>query len=387
MNKPVCVMKFGGSSVANVERILNVARIIRDKTEQYMPIVVVSAMGKTTDNLIEMAYTVNENPPPRELDMLLTAGERISMALLSMALHKFGLKARSFTGSQVGIITENRINRARVLEVKLLRVKESLEEGVIPVIAGFQGVSTNKEITTLGRGGSDLTAVALAISLGNVKCEIYTDVDGVYSLDPRKYPNAKRYDKISFEILAEMSSAGAKVMHSRAVSLAAKYNLPFFIMSSFNPKKGGTMVDKFLEGPNVKGITTKDVVIFDVEGFEDGYILQRVLKDVDILNLSQDSSGRHLVFLLDIGERDKMLRILSEERVKFVMRENLQMISIIGWGIGSSYEILEGIFDSIKGEHVFSLNITEMRVSVVVEKDKGEKVVENLAERFNLLEK
>ncbi|MEO0169451.1 MAG: aspartate kinase, partial [candidate division WOR-3 bacterium] len=183
MNKPVCVMKFGGSSVANVERILNVARIIRDKTEQYMPIVVVSAMGKTTDNLIEMAYTVNENPPPRELDMLLTAGERISMALLSMALHKFGLKARSFTGSQVGIITENRFNRARVLEVKLLRVKESLEEGVIPVIAGFQGVSTNKEITTLGRGGSDLTAVALAISLGNVKCEIYTDVDGVYSLD------------------------------------------------------------------------------------------------------------------------------------------------------------------------------------------------------------
>jgi len=149
-----------------------------------------------------------------------------------------GLKAKSFTGSQVGIITEDRFNKARVLEVKLLRIKESIEEGVIPVIAGFQGVSVSKEITTLGRGGSDLTAIALAISLGNVRCEIYTDVDGIYSLDPRKYSNARRYERISFETLLEMSSAGAKVMHSRAVSLAAKYNLSFFVLSSFEPKKG-----------------------------------------------------------------------------------------------------------------------------------------------------
>lgn len=385
MDKPICVMKFGGSSVADVEKILNVARIIKEKSEKYMPVVVISAMGNTTDNLIKMAYTINENPPPRELDMLLTSGERISMALLSMALHRFGLRARSFTGSQVGIITENRFNKARVLEVKLLRVNESLEEGVIPVIAGFQGVSTNKEITTLGRGGSDLTAIALAISLGNVRCEIYTDVDGVYSLDPRKYPNALKYDKVSFEILAEMSSAGARVMHSRAVSLAAKYNLSFLIISSFNPNNGGTMVEKFLESPGVKGIATKDVVMFDVEGIEDGFILQKVLNGVDILNFSHDSSGKHLIFLVDSEERDKMLKVLSEEKVRFVMRENLQMISIIGWGVGSSYEVLNGIFEGIKGEHVFSLNITEMRVSVVVERNKGEKIVENLANMFNLL--
>jgi len=378
-------MKFGGSSVADVERILNVANIIKEKTSEFFPVVVVSAMGKTTDNLIKMAYSIAEKPSPRELDMLLTAGERISMALLSMALNEMGLKAKSFTGSQVGIITEDRFNKARVLEVKLLRIKESIEEGVIPVIAGFQGVSLSKEITTLGRGGSDLTAIALAISLGNARCEIYTDVDGIYTLDPMKYPNARRYDKLSFEILLEMSSAGAKVMNSRAVSLAAKYNLSFFVLSSFNPKKGGTMVGKFLESPGVKGISTKDVVMFDVEGKEGEYILSRVLKGGEIIGFSHDSTGKHLVFIADRSEKENLIKIFSESGARFSVRDNLKMISLVGWGVGSSRETMDILTETLKDEHVFYINITDMRISVVVEFSKEREIVENLARSFNLL--
>jgi aspartate kinase len=385
MGKPICVMKFGGSSVADVERILNVANIIKEKTSEFFPVVVVSAMGKTTDNLIKMAYSIAEKPSPRELDMLLTAGERISMALLSMALNEMGLKAKSFTGSQVGIITEDRFNKARVLEVKLLRIKESIEEGVIPVIAGFQGVSLSKEITTLGRGGSDLTAIALAISLGNARCEIYTDVDGIYTLDPMKYPNARRYDKLSFEILLEMSSAGAKVMNSRAVSLAAKYNLSFFVLSSFNPKKGGTMVGKFLESPGVKGISTKDVVMFDVEGKEGEYILSRVLKGGEIIGFSHDSTGKHLVFIADRSEKENLIKIFSESGARFSVRDNLKMISLVGWGVGSSRETMDILTETLKDEHVFYINITDMRISVVVEFSKEREIVENLARSFNLL--
>jgi len=378
-------MKFGGSSVADVERILNVANIIKEKTSEFFPVVVVSAMGKTTDNLIKMAYSIAEKPSPRELDMLLTAGERISMALLSMALNGMGLKAKSFTGSQVGIITEDRFNKARVLEVKLLRIKESIEEGVIPVIAGFQGVSLSKEITTLGRGGSDLTAIALSISLGNARCEIYTDVDGIYTLDPMKYPNARRYDKLSFEILLEMSSAGAKVMNSRAVSLAAKYNLSFFVLSSFNPKKGGTMVGKFLESPGVKGISTKDVVMFDVEGKEGEYILSRVLKGGEIIGFSHDSTGKHLVFIADRSEKENLIKIFSESGARFSVRDNLKMISLVGWGVGSSRETMDILTETLKDEHVFYINITDMRISVVVEFSKEREIVENLARSFNLL--
>ncbi len=387
MVKPICVMKFGGSSVANTERILNVARIIKEKSSEFFPVVVVSAMGRTTDELIKMAYSISRKPPPRELDMLLTSGERISMALLSMALNEMGLKARSFTGSQVGIITEDSFNKARVLEVKLFRIRESIEEGVIPVIAGFQGVSLNREITTLGRGGSDLTAVALAISLGNTRCEIYTDVDGVYSLDPRKYPNPKRFDRISFEILLEMSSAGAKVMHSRAVSLAAKYDLSFLVLSSFNSKRGGTMVGKYLESPGVKGIAVKDVVMFDVEGKDGEYVLSRVIMDGEIIGFSQDSTAKRSVFIADRSERDNLIRLFSELGFRFSVREDLKMISMVGWGVGSSKEVMEILARVLKDEHVFYMNITDMRISVVVNGRKEKEIVENLANNFNLLEK
>ncbi len=385
MDRPICVMKFGGSSVGSVERILRVADIIYRKSKDYRPIIVVSAMGNTTDRLLGMAYSITKDPPPREIDMLLTAGERISMALLSMALHEKGLEALSFTGSQVGIITENRFNKARVLEVKLLRVKEALNEGKIPVIAGFQGVSTKKEITTLGRGGSDLTAVALAISLGGVRCEIYTDVDGVYSLDPKKYPFARKYDRISFEVLSELSFAGAKVMHSRAVNLAAKYDLPFYILSSFHPEKGGTVVERYLESPGVKGIAYKNVVMFDVEGADDRFILEDILQEIEIINYSHDSTGKHLIFTIEEGDKSAMIKILSNSNVRYTIREELVMISIVGWGIGSSPEIRDQVSDVLRNEHVYNISISDMRISFVVDAPKKDELVRKLSERFNLL--
>ncbi len=379
-------MKFGGSSLSDTGRIKKVADIILEKSKTHKPVVVVSAMGKTTDNLLKMAYSIAKRPPPREIDMLLTAGERISMALLSMALQSKGLKAKSFTGSQVGIITENRFNRARVLEVKMLRIKEAMDENIIPVVAGFQGVSVQKEITTLGRGGSDLTAIALAISFDNARCEIYTDVDGVYSLDPHKFPGARRYDKVSFEILSELSFSGAKVMHTRAVNLAAKYNLQFWIFSSFNHKKGGTAVGKYLESPGVKGIATRRVVMFDVEGMEGRSVLAEVLKHINLINYSHDSTGEHLVFTIDENDRNSMIEVLGNINVRFSIRDNLMMINIVGWGVGASTEILDTVFGVISEEHVFGVSISDMRISFIVESERAEHLVKTLAEKFNLLE-
>jgi len=200
-----------------------------------------------------------------------------------------------------------------------------------------------------------------------------------------KYPNARRYDKLSFEILLEMSSAGAKVMNSRAVSLAAKYNLSFFVLSSFNPKKGGTMVGKFLESPGVKGISTKDVVMFDVEGKEGEYILSRVLKGGEIIGFSHDSTGKHLVFIADRSEKENLIKIFSESGARFSVRDNLKMISLVGWGVGSSRETMDILTETLKDEHVFYINITDMRISVVVEFSKEREIVENLARSFNLL--
>jgi len=380
-----CVLKFGGSSVATPERIRAVAELIKRKAEVCHPVVVVSAMGKTTDELLNLAYSISKNPPPRELDMLLTVGERISMALLSMALHDLGLRAVSFTGSQVGIITENRFNRARVLEIKLYRITDALREGKIPVVAGFQGVSVSKEITTLGRGGSDLTAVALAISLGKVPCEIYTDVPGVFALDPRKFPGARRYDRMDYTVLSEMASSGAKVMHSRAVNLAARYNLPFFILSSYEPERGGTLVEKreHLESPGVKAITTMPVVMFDVEGREGIPLLARMVEAVRVLNFSHDATGRHLVLFVPMEERERALETLSELGVRFALREDLSMVCIVGWGV-SAPEIMDTIFSVVGWEHIFMMGASDTKVCIAVEREREGVVVENLARKFGL---
>ena len=240
----VLVRKYGGSSLADVERIQAVARDIRIARDQgYRIVVVVSAMGKTTDDLAELAARANPDPPRRELDMLLSVGERITMSLLSMALDREGCPAISYTGSQCGIITDNSHNDARILEVKGDRVRESLAAGYTVVVAGFQGVSRQREITTLGRGGSDTTAVALAAALGAVRCEILKDVDGVMSANPKLVPDARRHEHLSYRQMRDIAAAGCGVVHLRAVEYAAAHEVPLVVRSSFH-EGPGTLIGK-----------------------------------------------------------------------------------------------------------------------------------------------
>jgi len=244
------VQKFGGSSVADAEGLKRVAnRIVATKKAGHQVVVVVSAMGDTTDELIELANQVSPLPNGRELDMLLTAGERISMALLAMAISNLGHEARSFTGSQAGIITTSTHGKARVIDVTPGRIQEALKEGSIAIVAGFQGVSQDtNDITTLGRGGSDTTAVALAAALEADVCEIYTDVDGIFSADPRVVPAARKLSTVTYEEMLELAASGAKVLHLRCVEYARKYELPIHVRSSFSNKEGTWVVKDHPEG-------------------------------------------------------------------------------------------------------------------------------------------
>jgi aspartate kinase len=242
---PVVVQKFGGTSVGDADRIRAVAdHIARTRRQGIEVVAVVSAMGKTTDDLIRLADTVSSVQPPREYDMLVSTGERISMSLLVMALAELGVEAASFTGSQVGIITDNDHGRAKILEVKADRLREALAAGVVPVVAGFQGVSLSREITTLGRGGSDATAVALAAVLNADVCEIYTDVTGVFTADPQVVPTAHRIGRISFEEMLEMAATGGRVLMLRAVEFARNHNVPLHVRSSFTWEPGTWVVEE-----------------------------------------------------------------------------------------------------------------------------------------------
>ncbi|TKB87304.1 MAG: aspartate kinase, partial [Nitrospira sp.] len=252
------VQKYGGTSVGTVERIHRVAeRVERAQKDGHQVVVVLSAMSGETDRLLKLAHEVTGAPDERELDMLLSTGERVTIALLAMELRGRGVNARSFTGRQVGIHTDSAHTKARISRVTADRIKEALSAGVIPVVAGFQGINASSDVTTLGRGGSDLTAVALAAALKADRCIIYTDVDGVYTADPNIVPAARRLDKISYEEMLEMASLGAKVLQSRSVEFAAKYSVPVEVNSSFKEGKGTlvTREDADMEGVMVSGVT------------------------------------------------------------------------------------------------------------------------------------
>jgi len=237
------VQKYGGSSVSSPEKIKEIAkRVLATKRKGNNVVTVVSAMGDTTDELLELASQVNSHPPKRELDMLLSTGEIVSSALLSMALHSLGGKVVAFSGPQVGIITDEAYSKARILKIETQRIRKEIREDKIVVVAGYQGVTSQNTITTLGRGGSDTTAVALAAALGADLCEIYTDVEGVYITDPQIIPEARKLERISYEEMLEMASLGAKVIHLRAVEMAKKYKVPLHIRSSFSQKEG-TIID------------------------------------------------------------------------------------------------------------------------------------------------
>ncbi|MEI7971484.1 MAG: aspartate kinase [Actinomycetota bacterium] len=402
------VQKYGGTSVADPDRMRNVAKHIAALRAQGTDVVaVVSAMGKATDNLVELARQVSSNPQGREMDMLLTTGERISMSLLCMALHDVGCDAMSFTGSQVGIITDTSHTKAKILEIKGDRVREALAAGKVAVVAGFQGVSTEREITTLGRGGSDTTAVALAAALQADACEIYTDVTGVFSADPRLVPQARKLKELSFDEMLEMAGAGSKVLALRSVEFARNHNVPIHVRSSFTWEEGTWVrgIDeerkRKMEEPIISGVV-HDVGeakltllgVPDRPGVSallfESLAAANVNVDMIVQNTSIDGTT-DISFTLPIGDiktAEPILKQVGDEvGAKGVNRnENIVKLSLVGAGMKSSPGIAAKMFRVLADNdvNIEMISTSTIRISVVVERSQLEKAVRALHTAFDL---
>ncbi len=384
------VQKYGGSSVADAERIKRVAeRIAAARKAGNDVVVVVSAMGDTTDELLDLASQVSPLPPPRELDMLLTAGERISMALLAMAIHNLGYEARSFTGSQAGMITTSVHGRARIIDVTPGRVRSATDEGAVAIVAGFQGVAQDtKDVTTLGRGGSDTTAVALGVALGAGVCEIYTDVDGVYTADPRIVPNARRIERITYEEMLELAACGAKVLHLRSVEYARRSNLPIHVRSSYSNKPGtivaGSIEELSVEQALITGVahdrSEAKITVIGVpdEPGEAARIFQAATDadvniDMIVQNVSTHGSSRtDISFTLPKDDGPAAMTALKkvQESVGFeglLFDDHVGKVSLIGAGMRSHPGVAATFFAALgeAGVNIEMISTSEIRISVV----------------------
>ncbi|MFQ5650550.1 MAG: aspartate kinase [bacterium] len=345
----VIVQKYGGSSLAAPELIERIAgRVIATKERGYSVVVVVSALGDTTDHLVALAKQITQNPPPREMDMLLSVGERVSIALLTMAIIERGHTAISFTGSQVGIITTTDHTRARILEIKGDRIRQELEQGKIVVIAGFQGVSVEKEITTLGRGGSDTTAVALAAALDAEACEIMTDVDGVYTADPQLVPSAERLRRLSFDEMLDMADSGAQVLKSSAVEFAKRHNIKLEVGSSFTGEIGTIITNGELDRNRVTGVgQDANIVLVKVTGENEGtraaLITSLARNGVPVKFVWQ--SGNTLAFLLSADALERAHELIaaqqaSDPALRVETDHDLGLLAITGTGINFGTDIM-----------------------------------------------
>jgi aspartate kinase len=398
------VQKYGGTSVADADRIRAVAEnVARTRRQGNEVVVVVSAMGKTTDDLLRLADDVSSVQPPRELDMLLTAGERVSMALLCMALAELGVDAVSFTGSQAGIITDTSHLRARILEVRGDRLRDELAKGRVPVVAGFQGVSTERDVTTLGRGGSDTTAVALAASLGAAACEIYTDVSGVFSADPRIVPEARRIARVSFEEMLDLAASGARVLALRSVEYARNHNVPLHVRSSFTWEPGTWVVeeDPSMEQAVVTAVT-HDVseAKVTVTGVPDrpgiAARLFRALADhavnVDTIvqNVSQHGTTdiSFTVPKVDLPTSLEVARQLLPEigATEVLADDGIAKVSLVGAGMRSHPGVSATMFETLAaaGINIEMISTSTIRISCVVRADRVEEAVRRLHAAFEL---
>ncbi|MCI4063188.1 aspartate kinase [Micromonospora sp. R77] len=403
------VQKYGGSSVANAERIKRVAeRIVAARKAGDDVVVVVSAMGDTTDELLDLANQVSPLPPGRELDMLLTAGERISMALLAMAIHNLGYEARSFTGSQAGVITTSVHGRARIIDVTPGRLKGALDEGSVVIVAGFQGVSQDtKDVTTLGRGGSDTTAVALAAALHADVCEIYTDVDGIFSADPRIVPNARHIKHITYEEMLELAACGAKVLHLRSVEYARRAGLPIHVRSSYSTNTGtmvtGSMEDLPVEQALITGVAhDRSEAKITIVGVPDepgaaARIFDTVAGaeiniDMIVQNVSTEGTGRtDISFTLPKADGPTAMAALSkiQEPVKFkglLYDDHVGKVSLIGAGMRSHPGVAAGFFAALgaAGVNIEMISTSEIRVSVVCRDTDLDRAVRAIHDQFEL---
>ena len=398
------VQKYGGTSVGTIERIHKVAdRVAQAHRAGDQVVVVLSAMSGETDRLVKLAHEATPMPDEREMDMLLSTGERVTIALLAMDLRGRGINARSFTGRQVGIITDSAHTKARIARVTADRLRDALNQGVIPVVAGFQGINEQSDVTTLGRGGSDLSAVALAAALKADRCIIFTDVDGVYTADPNVVPAAKRIDKISYEEMLEMASLGAKVLQARSVEFAAKFNVPVEVNSSFKEGKGTlvTREDADMEAVAVAGVTgDRNQAKITIVGVPDkpgiaarifGPVAQaHVNVDMIIQNMGQDSLT-DLSFTVPRADLRKATPIIQSvakaiEAKSVSITESIAKVSLIGVGMRSHSGVASKMFEvlSREGINILMISTSEIKISCVIDEKYLELAMRSLHSAFGL---
>ena len=400
---PVIVQKYGGTSVGDTDRIKSVARrICATQDEGYQVVAVVSAMGDSTDSLLKMAHEISAEPPERELDMLLSNGERISVALLAMAIHEMGHKAVSLSGRQAGIQTNTVFTKARITGVETGRLREELDSGKIVLVAGFQGVSVDEDITTLGRGGSDTTAVAIAAALGAEECEIYTDVDGIYTADPRVVGLARKLDTVSYQEMLEMAATGAEVLMLRSVEYAQKYKVPLHVRSSFTDESG-TWVreeDETMEKAVVSAVshTTDESKLTLLRLPDRPGVAATVFGDLSeagvnvdmiIQNVSEQGTT-DISFTVGQGDlpaaQQALDRITDELGVAYLIGEQMGKVSIVGAGMKSYPGVAAKMFKTLADENINieMISTSSIKVSCVIERGQVEKAVRALHAAFNL---
>ena len=405
------VQKYGGTSVGSIERIRNVAkRVARFHREGHQLVVVVSAMAGETNRLLALAREVSPNPEPREVDVIAATGEQVTIGLLAIALHELGIKARSYTGAQVRILTDNAHGKARILEIDEARVRKDLANGTVVVVAGFQGVDSHGNVTTLGRGGSDTSGVALAAALKANECQIYTDVDGVYTADPRIVPEARRLDRITFEEMLELASQGSKVLQIRSVEFAGKYLVRLRVLSSFDEPDSnatGTLItyeeDENMEQAIISGIAfNRDEAKISVMGVEDrpgiAYAMLGPIAaaniDVDMIVQNIGASGHtDFSFTVNRNEYQKALAVLSAERERkhFEAREiigdnRIAKVSVVGIGMRSHVGLASKMFKALADENINiqMISTSEIKIAVVIDEKYLELAVRVLHKAFEL---
>jgi len=401
------VQKYGGTSVGTVERIQNVAnRVKKSRDAGNQVVVVVSAMSGETNRLIGLANDISATPNPREMDVLVTTGEQVTIALLSMALQEIGCDARSYTGGQVHILTDNSHGKARITDIDDARVRADLDAGRVVVVAGFQGVDEDRNITTLGRGGSDTTAVAMAAALKADECQIFTDVDGVYTTDPRVEPKARKLDRITFEEMLEMASLGSKVLQIRSVEFAGKYNVPLRVLSSFEDEGEGTLItleEDGVEAAKISGIAfNRDEAKLTIRGVPDQPgVAYKILGPIGAANIEVDMIVQNIsnddttdfTFTVNRGEYKKAHKILTETANTLGAREvvgddAIVKVSLVGVGMRSHAGIASQMFECLSKENINiqMISTSEIKISVVIDEKYLELGVRALHKAFGLEE-
>ncbi len=401
----IVVQKYGGTSVGDADRIQTVAdRVVRYRERGHEVVVVVSAMGHTTDQLLELAAQICPVPEPRELDMLLTAGERIAMSLVAIAVNARGCRAASYTGSQAGIITDTHHGKARIVEIRPRRIVESLRAGNVVIVAGFQGLSTSYDITTLGRGGSDTTAVALAAALGAEVCEIYTDVDGVYTSDPRIVPTARKIARISYEEMLELAASGAQVLQLRSVEYARRNNVPIHVRSSFEDVEGTWVVEEDqvgVEQAMISGVALDTgeakITLFDVPDRPGiaatifrAIASEGVHVDMIVQNVSHDGTT-DLSFTIPRDDLPRLKPVLDRvvEEIgapDYTTDDDIAKVSLVGAGMRSNPGVVAEMFAALaeKGINIEMISTSSIRVSCIVRAADAEEAVRTVHDRFDI---